>query len=356
MLKIKSILSISALGLCSFVAVLQTSNIAPTFTPLLTPYPLADLDLQILVEDPSGAPWTSDLLLVINSDHSGFRLEEKITPNSTGLVSGTFPIDSSAALAGHPYQIELWLDNEMARAPAKNQFFVNPSSGAAAFLPSTQLTWDSTAGRYTLSQSAVISEPTLYGTIQINNPAAFDLYLGVQDFTDVDSRTWKQRVLGQTNTIDIGVASSVALYRWSRSGATQVGLATPALGVLCEALLRRNGSASAAVPQMKSISVEVDLSVHADAFEILIVEASQHVASPSDPHFFYAVQSVNAPVVRRRNMNLSTFVTTASLPLPDSHVVELWGKSQPSSGPPNFSLLDSSAIPSGASNVAVQFN
>lgn len=349
--------------LISFAAVRLSSNLAPGNGPyaVVPPisYPVAEVEISATILDSEGNPWAGDLVMFTKADRDLFETQKIVNTDAAGQVTTTTHVSEEAALAGDPYTFEFWNPAAIAGFDPRDRFFTSASEGAAAFPPATVLTWDPVGQKYVTTISATMSHPSLYGTVTLTNPHGVDLSIAMQDLESTTADEWAARIEDTDRLQHIGLGSGFDVYRWSRSGGSEVAALSPQLDVLATGLLRRGGTLHLAVPQVHAVETNVDNTAYPGAFEVLIVREFEHepnaaVATNSDVG--YGVQRQRARFSFRCDFSAGNYSATGRVADDQNYVVELWSVTTLPSGDTLYYLAEAELVVQGSASSTVTFD
>ena len=326
---------------------LATTNLLP-----------AHIDLVVIDED--GAPWAEEVELQVAFSPSLRRTSSRATPDSAGAATFVLNVDSQTANQ-EVAEVSVWRAVSDVLPDLRQQFFVDPSVGVAAFANLGMLTWTDATQSYRGNATVVMTEPPLFGEVTINLNAACagdQISLVVADFDAGSAVSQEARLSAVPFRATLPSQSATyGIHKWGNAGAVDVGVFGPSDSMVFGGLLRRNGTLVANLGCDIDIAVSVNLVVYPTASRVMLVTPAQHVPNaqlPTNSDIGFHDQSRRAS--RHAPVGPGVGPGAHFEQVNSAMVAELWGKTTDASGSNLYVLLAWEAIPAASTSASIVFD
>ena len=326
--------------------------------PDAPPRALVPLRVAATVTHPDASAWVTPVVLVVKNDSIGFSSVALVTPDAAGQVAVEMALDRATTEAGAAVELEVWHDQAWATVDPSYQFFLDPADGTAAFPGSFKPTWNDALSAYEIVATCSLSPPPLYGEVVVGANHGQAATLVVADFDPHEYRYWAQRYPERLRR-PIGTGSvALRLYRWSRVPATRVAILGPKGATVGTAVLRRAGVLPISVKRENLLTMEVDRSVYASTYWLVIVRPEHHEPDPANEQgsaVSYALQTTRTVAKVKCKPGNGDFSFAFYLESGD-YVVELWEEYRAPNGHIRERLLTARPIVSTTIDPTVSFD
>jgi hypothetical protein len=337
------------------------SSLIGLLQPPSTPANTVPINVALAIFDQEAVPWTGEVEVQLLFEPSRARASATGIPDAAGNLTVLLHMEPEI-VAAESASVAVWQAASDVSPELFEQAYFDPSLGTAAFADFGVLVYSEEAQVYMAEATVFMTDPPYFGQITVNrnaNCSTAPMELVVLDF--------QSGYLGRERYIFPEVTERLTLpnysgtfdiYRWGDAGAVHTAILGDRNTLLFQGTLRRNGQITADVTCERTITVDVDLSVHPAAHRVVFVRPEHHVPNQNPP--FFSDVRMNAQLnraVRESRVdlepgdNIVEFVYSS-----EEIVVELWDRVPDGAGYSQNTLLDAVTVPAGAASTTVTFD